>query len=168
MWRGFAAPQKTVKFIDQSPLFIDAVTEISDWSDVEAQLQETREVLEEIEQRFLQVRRDSLKQHELQTQQEQVRAQIQNISGDRPHRNKNRNKNQKIRRQPNSRHDQSNPHKEELLKQLQALDDQIEQIEADLESRLLSWSSFREPFWQIVRFGGIGVVVGVILKSCTG
>ena len=140
------------------------MTEISDWSDVEAQLQETREVLEEIEQRFLQVRRDSLKQHELQTQQEQVRAQIQNISGDRPHRNKN----QKIRRKPNSRHEQSNPHKDELLKQLQALDDQLEQIEADLESRLLSWSSFREPFWQIVRFGGIGVIIGVILKSCAG
>ena len=61
------------------------MTEISDWSDVEAQLQETKELLTEIEQRFLQVRHDSLKQHELQTQQEQIRAQIQDTSGDRPH-----------------------------------------------------------------------------------
>jgi hypothetical protein len=142
------------------------VTEISDWSDLEAQLQETRELLEEIEQRFLQVRRDSLKQHELQTQQEQIRAQIQNISGDLPHSPNS----PKIRRKPSSRNEQStsSPHKDELLHQLQELGEQLEKIEADLESRLLSWSSFREPFWQIVRFGGIGVIIGVILKSCTG
>jgi len=140
------------------------VTEISDWSDVEAQLQETKELLTEIEQRFLQVRHDSLKQHELQTQQEQIRAQIQDTSGDRPHLNNN----QKIRRKPNpkDRRSPSNPHKEELLKQLDELGEQLEQIEADLESRLLSWSSFREPFWQIVRFVGIGIIIGVILRSC--
>jgi len=141
------------------------VTENSDWSDLEAQLKETRELLAEIEQRFLQVRDDSLKQQELQTQQEQVRAQIQDISGDRPRINNN----QKIRRKPNSSNNGrslSSPHKEELLKQLQELGEQLEQIEANLESRLLSWSSFREPFWQIVRFGGIGVIIGVILRSC--
>jgi hypothetical protein len=141
------------------------VTEISDWSDIEAQLQENKELLEEIEQRFLQVRRDSLKQNELQTQQEQIRAQIQKISSDRS----DRNKNQKIRRKPNPRNElsTSSPHKEELLKQLEKVGEQLEQIEADLESRLLSWSSFREPFWQIVRFGGIGVIIGVILRSCS-
>ncbi len=149
------------------------MTEISDWSDVEAQLQETKELLTEVEQRFLQVRRDSLKQHELQIQQEQIRAQIQDISGDRPHPKKNPNNNQKIRRKPNPKklnpkdtRSPSNPHKEELLKQLDELGEQLEQIEADLESRLLSWSSFREPFWQIVRFGGIGIIIGVILRSC--
>jgi len=30
----------------------------------------------------------------------------------------------------------------------------------------LSWSSFREPFWQIVRFVGIGIIIGVILRGC--
>ena len=134
------------------------MTEISDWSDIEAQLQENKELLEEIEQRFLQVRRDSLKQNELRSQKEQIRAQIQDISSDR------NNKNQKIRRKPSSL--PSSPHKEELLKQLEAVGEQLEQIEADLESRLLSWSSFREPFWQIVRFVGIGIIIGVILRSC--
>jgi exonuclease VII small subunit len=138
------------------------VTEISDWSDIEAQLQETKGLLEEIEQRFQQVRRDSLKQNELQTQKEQIREQIQDISSDRA----DRNKNQKIRRKPNSRNERSSPHKEELLKQLDAVTEQLEQIEADLESRLLSWSSFREPFWQIVRFVGIGIIIGVILRGC--
>jgi hypothetical protein len=140
------------------------VTEISDWSDVEAQLKETRELLEEIEQRFLQVHSDSLRQQELLTQQEEIRSQIQDISGDRPQNNSN----SKIRRKPNSRNGQStpSPHKEELLKQLQEVGEQLEQIEANLESRLLSWSSFREPFWQIVRFVGIGIIIGVVLRSC--
>lgn len=139
------------------------MTEISDWSDIEAQLQETKGLLEEIEQRFQQVRRDSLKQNELLTQKEQIRELIQDISSDRSSAS---NKNQKIRRKPNSRNDRSSPHKEELLKQLDAVTEQLEQIEADLESRLLSWSSFREPFWQIVRFVGIGIIIGVILRSC--
>ncbi|MCE2888979.1 MAG: hypothetical protein ACK6CP_08350 [Pseudanabaena sp.] len=138
------------------------MTEISDWSDIEAQLQETKGLLEEIEQRFHQVRRDSLKQNELRSQKEQIREQIQDISSDRLASNKN----QKIRRKPNSRNDRSSPHKEELLKQLDAVTEQLEQIEADLESRLLSWSSFREPFWQIVRFVGIGIIIGVILRGC--
>jgi hypothetical protein len=145
------------------------VTENSDWSDVEAQLQETKELLAEIEQRFLQVRDDSMRQQELQIQQEQIKTQIQDISGDRNLSNNN----QKIRRKPNSKQpnagdlrSHSTPHKEELLKQLQELGEQLEQIEADLESRLLSWSSFRETFWQIVRFVGIGIIIGVVLRSC--
>jgi len=141
------------------------VTEISDWSDVEAQLKETRELLEEIEQRFLQVQRDSIRQQELLTQQEEIRAQIQDTSGgDRPQNNSN----SKIRRKPNSRNGRAtpSPHKEELLQQLQEIGEQLEQIEANLESRLLSWSSLREPFWQIVRFVGIGIIIGVILRSC--
>ncbi|GAC1482640.1 MAG: hypothetical protein NVS2B14_21410 [Chamaesiphon sp.] len=49
------------------------------------------------------------------------------------------------------------------MKQIQ---DQIETLEVNLESQLFSWGSLKEPFWQAVRFGGLGVVVGWILKSC--
>ena len=143
------------------------MNEVSDWGDVEAQIQEAKELLTEVEQRFLQIRRDSIKQDDLQIQQNQIREQIQDISGDIS------NRNSKIRRKPNSksvntktRRSPINPHKEELLKQLQQVEDQLEQIEADLESRLLSWSSFHEPFWQVVRFVGIGIIIGVILRSC--
>jgi DNA-binding protein YbaB len=143
------------------------VTEISDWSDLETQLQETKQQLAEVEQRFLQVRDDSSAKQDLLNQQAQIGEQIQELQiqenlGDRP---KN---NSKIRRKPSSSNGRSPSHqqKEELAKQLQQLSDRLEQIEADLESRLLSWSSFREPFWQIVRFGGIGVIIGVILRSC--
>ena len=140
------------------------MTEISDWSDVEAQLKETRELLEEIAQRFLQVHRDSIRQQELLTQQEEIRTQIQDASSDRPERNSN----SKIRRKPSSLNARATPtpHKEELVKQLQEVGEQLEQIEASLESRLLSWSSLREPFWQIVRFVGIGIIIGVILRGC--
>ena len=145
--------------------------DISDWSDIEVQLQETKVLLVEIEERFVQVRHDSHKRDELRSQEEEVRSQIQEISSDRLHRQPNfkaRRRSKSSKAQPHHQPSPSHPQKEELLKQLQALTEQLEQIEADLESRLLSWSSFREPFWQIVRFGGLGIGIGVILKSCTG
>lgn len=140
------------------------MTEISDWSDLEIQLQETRESLEEIEQRLHQVRRDLHEKHDLQAQQEQIRSQIQEVADDRP-RKKN---NSKIRRKPNSRNGRSplNPLQESLYQQLQEISDRLEQIEADLESRLISWSSLRESFWQVIRFVGIGIIIGMILRSC--
>lgn len=53
-----------------------------------------------------------------------------------------------------------------LKTELRQIHQQLEEIELNLESRLLSWSSFKEPLWQAVRFGGMGVIVGWILKSC--
>jgi chromosome segregation ATPase len=144
------------------------VTEISDWSDLETQLQETKELLGEIEQRFHQVRRDSLEQIDLEQQKQNLQMQIQDISSDLPHQKNNSKDNSKIRRKPKPNNGESISHKDELHRQLQEISDRLEQLEADLESRLLSWSSLREPFWQIVRFGGLGVVIGVILKSCAG
>ena len=144
------------------------MTEISDWSDLETQLQETKELLGEIEQRLHQVQRDSLEQIDLQQQQQKIQMQIQEISSDRPHQKNNSQTNSKIRRKPKPNNGESPSHKDEIHRQLQEISDRLEQLEADLESRLLSWSSLREPFWQIVRFGGIGVIIGVILKSCAG
>ncbi len=52
------------------------------------------------------------------------------------------------------------------LKQIQA---ELEMIEVGLESHLFSWSSIKEPFWQAVRFGGLGILIGFaiawLLKS---
>jgi hypothetical protein len=149
---------------------IDSVTETSDWSDLETQLQETKKLLEEIEQRFLQVRDDSLEQQDLLKQQEIIKQQLQEEPSDRLNENNkvnSKNPNSKIRRKPTQAERASaNPLKAELSLKLQEISDRLEQIEADLESRLLSWSSFREPFWQIIRFGGIGIIIGIILRSC--
>jgi len=53
-----------------------------------------------------------------------------------------------------------------LKVELRQIKEQLEAIEINLESQLFSLGSLKEPFWQAVRFGGLGVVVGWILKSC--
>lgn len=57
---------------------------------------------------------------------------------------------------------------QQLATELKHLQAQLEALEIELESRLFSWKTLREPFWQAVRFAGIGVLVGWLLKSCTG
>ncbi|OUC15611.1 MAG: hypothetical protein B0A82_05905 [Alkalinema sp. CACIAM 70d] len=44
--------------------------------------------------------------------------------------------------------------------ELQAIDRQLSELEFTLESRLFSWSGVREYFWQALRFGGLGLVIG--------
>jgi chromosome segregation ATPase len=46
------------------------------------------------------------------------------------------------------------------LKQVQA---QLDELEFNLESRLFSWNSLKAPFWQILRFGGVGLILGWFL-----
>ncbi|HEY9884583.1 MAG TPA: hypothetical protein V6C98_13325 [Thermosynechococcaceae cyanobacterium] len=47
-----------------------------------------------------------------------------------------------------------------LKAELAHLQTQLDELEVKLESRLFSWGSLREPFWQVVRFGGLGIVIG--------
>ncbi|MCG6137126.1 MAG: hypothetical protein MET45_21245 [Nostoc sp. LLA-1] len=56
----------------------------------------------------------------------------------------------------------------EIKAELQHIKQQLEALEVNLESQLFSWRSLKKPFWQIVRFGGMGVIIGWILKSCVG
>jgi predicted nucleic acid-binding Zn-ribbon protein len=55
-----------------------------------------------------------------------------------------------------------------LKAELKQIKDQLEAIELNLESQLFSWSGIKQPFWQAVRFLGLGIVVGWFLKSCSG
>lgn len=42
----------------------------------------------------------------------------------------------------------------------------LEQLDLTLESRLLNeWKLMWEPFWQAVRFGGIGIMIGWLLAN---
>ncbi len=50
----------------------------------------------------------------------------------------------------------------EALKQLQQ---RLNDLEMQLESDLFDWRSLREPFWQAVRFGGLGVIIGWTLHA---
>lgn len=47
----------------------------------------------------------------------------------------------------------------ELTQLQQAVDD----FEVTLASHLLSWRQIQEPFWQAVRYGGLGLVAGWVL-----
>ncbi len=62
---------------------------------------------------------------------------------------------------PELRHNRTQQMQEEL-KQLEA---ELESIELNLESHLFTWSSLKEPFWQAIRFGGVGVILGWLLKA---
>lgn len=103
----------------------------------EQALSEAEQSLQLLKERYAQVRRDQHRQAELQQRREQVRKELRTDSNGRS-----------------------------LQAELKQIKEQLETIELNLESRLFSWGSLKEPFWQAVRFGGLGVVVGWILKSC--
>ncbi|MEL6161298.1 MAG: hypothetical protein AAFQ40_09495 [Cyanobacteria bacterium J06623_5] len=52
--------------------------------------------------------------------------------------------------------------------ELAQLQDRLEALKVTLESQLLSWREMQEPFWQIVRFVGLGLVVGWFLRGWLG
>lgn len=54
---------------------------------------------------------------------------------------------------------------EPIKVELKRIDRELEIVEQNLESRLLKWKDIIEPFWQALRFGGAGIILGWILKS---
>jgi predicted RNase H-like nuclease (RuvC/YqgF family) len=56
----------------------------------------------------------------------------------------------------------------EIKAELKNLEQQLEALEINLESQLFTWKSLKRPFWQAVRFGGLGVLIGWLLKSSIG
>jgi hypothetical protein len=71
---------------------------------------------------------------------------------------------QELRRAQQQENQRSSP---ALRADIKHLKTQIDELELALESRLFSWRGLKESFWQAVRFGLLGVVVGWLLKSCT-
>ncbi|EKQ71101.1 hypothetical protein OsccyDRAFT_1423 [Leptolyngbyaceae cyanobacterium JSC-12] len=89
--------------------------------------------LQELKQRYIQVQQDLETQAQLQERQEIVKRQIKQ---------------------------HATP---QLKAELTQIETQLEELEVNLESRLFTWGSLRESFWQIVRFGGLGIVIGWFL-----
>ena len=53
--------------------------------------------------------------------------------------------------------------KQESLKtELSLIINKIQELELKLESKLFKW---QEPFWKIVRYTGVGILLGWLLKS---
>lgn len=111
----------------------------SDADEFEQALLEVEQSLQSLRERYAQVQRDRTSRTELQHRREQVRKELRHTSN-----------------------------RQALQDDLKQIKDQLETLELNLESQLFSWGSLKEPFWQAVRFGGLGIVVGWILKSCAG
>jgi cobalamin-dependent methionine synthase I len=110
--------------------------------DFDQQLREVEQSLLLLKVRYAQVQADQTRQQDLQQRKEQVERQLQAS--------------------------RSNSHQTELKAELKQIRQQLEDLEVSLESKLFSWSGLKEVFWQAVRFGGIGIVVGWILRSIAG
>lgn len=45
------------------------------------------------------------------------------------------------------------------------IEQRLEALSAALESTIFDWQALQEPFWQAVRFGGGGIVIGWVLRA---
>jgi chromosome segregation ATPase len=105
-------------------------------ADIEGSIAEVEQALIALKERYAQVESDRQRKVELKNRIEEIKPQLA----------KNK--------------------LPELQAELKEIKTQLEVIEANLESQLFTVDVFKEPFWQAVRFGGLGIVVGWILKSC--
>ncbi|MFB2938875.1 DUF2203 domain-containing protein [Aerosakkonemataceae cyanobacterium BLCC-F154] len=102
----------------------------------EQALAEVERSLTALKERFAQVQRDRQRQAELKHHYEEIRQ------------------------------DRRMARSQEMKAELKRIQQELETMEINLESSLFSWSSLKEPFWMAVRFAGIGIVIGWLLKSC--
>ncbi|MFM9160014.1 MAG: hypothetical protein ACKOPK_19395 [Dolichospermum sp.] len=56
----------------------------------------------------------------------------------------------------------------ETKAELTRIQKQLETLEINLESRLFSWNNLNRPVWKAIRFGGLGVFIGWLLRSWVG
>lgn len=92
--------------------------------------------LEKIKQRHQQIREDQTKKSELENRKQEIKD-LQ----------------------------AKNNHQDSIKSELHYIEKELTEIEMRLESELFKWSSLIEPFWLMVRFGGIGIILGWILKT---
>lgn len=111
---------------------------LGDQEQFERSLLKVETSLADLKERYAQVQQDKQRQAELQQRLDEIK------------------KEQRLFQQ------------RQLQVELRRIKEELDTIELNLESRLFSWDSLKEPFWQAVRFAGLGIVVGWILKSCAG
>jgi DNA repair exonuclease SbcCD ATPase subunit len=99
---------------------------------------------------------------EVETALQSLKDRYAQVQRDRQRREALGNRYEDIRRIPKS------DRTPELQDELNRLGQQLEDLSLALESDLFTWSSLKEPFWQAVRFGGAGIVIGWVLKAIAG
>jgi len=97
----------------------------ADSTEFERSFNEAERLLQDIRERYLQIRTAQQHQAELHQQRDQLKMELCRVKAE------------------------------------------LEALEVDLESQLFSWSSQKEVFWQVIRFVGLGFVLGQILNACT-
>lgn len=97
------------------------------------ELAEVERSLHSLKERYVQIERDQQEQAQLQQRRESLQTELEQTA------------------QP------------ELKAELKQIQSRLDELEFHLESRLFTWGSLKEPFWQIVRFGGLGMVLGWFL-----
>lgn len=108
----------------------------SSQSDLSAEILEVERSLSQLKQRIAQIENDTEWRSQLELKQQELKQQY-------------------------SRQTIPEPIKTELRR----IQQELAIVEQNLESRLLKWKDILEPFWQAVRFGGAGIIIGWILKS---
>jgi hypothetical protein len=99
----------------------------------EQEFAELERSLQALKDRYIQVQHDQQTQVQLQQRQREIGQQMQ--------------------RSPTP----------DLKAELTQIQTRLEDLEVSLESRLFTWGSLKEPFWQIIRFGGLGLLLGWFL-----
>jgi len=115
----------------------DQPAESKETAEFNAALAEVERSLTELKQRHAQVLQDQQRQTELTHRRERIHQQTNYRS------------------------------RSELREELSQIEKQLDELEVNLESRLFNWTSLQRPFWQIVRFGGLGLIIGWGLAYAT-
>ena len=107
-----------------------------EYAEFDQALEKVEQLLTDIKKRYDQIKFDRLRQIELGSRLEDIYQELK-----------------------------ENRHRE-LRQELKEIEKELELIELNLESSLFTLGSLKEPFWQAIRFGGLGIVIGWLLKSC--
>lgn len=129
----------------------DAVPSVpeTELDEIGTDLQTLEQLLGELRDRYQQIRADEPLRTQLRSQLASQQQSLKEI----------RDRAKTERTNGDRRVDTS--HRQAALKaELAKLSNQLDDVEMRLESRLVSWLGLREYFWQIVRFGGLGILIG--------
>ncbi len=124
------------------------------WEEIESEIQDAEELLSAIKQKFAEAKQIDTERHQLQDQESELKSKL---SAKLPTKSNAKAVNIELWQ-----------YHQELKSQLQTVQTQLQEIETSIFSEMITLSIFKEPFWQIVRFSGLGFLLGFFLKSCVG
>jgi chromosome segregation ATPase len=112
-------------------------------SEIEKTLDELEESLFSLREAYVQSRQDEQQQGELRQQRRELKRKGKKEA---------------------SKNDKKDPIKTEL----RSIERQMVDLDNKIASRFIDITIFKDQFWQIVRFAGLGIVIGWVLKTVAG